>query len=39
MSREGVAESAAEAPRDGVGVSRITSWEEVEVLPGANMPS
>ena len=38
MSREGVADSAAEAPC-GRGVSRITSWEEVEVLPGANRPS
>ena len=33
MSREGVAEGAAEAPRGAVGVSRMTSWEDVEA-PG-----
>ena len=38
MSREEVVEGTAEAPC-GRGVSLITSWEEVEVLPGANRPS
>ena len=38
MSREEVVEGTAEAPC-GRGVSLITSWEVVEVLPGANRTS